>query len=642
MRILVAHNRYKFAGGEDSVMQAETAMLRAHGHTVELLEADNRVIESTRDKVIAAASLFGSRSSYALMQQRIASFLPDVVHLHNWFPLLSPSIIHAAADAGVPVIHTLHNFRMVCAGGSLYRDGAVCHDCMGKALPLGPTLHGCYQQSRLGSAAITAAFAWHRHTDTWDRVTTFLTLTEFQRDLLVQGGVDPARVVIKPNFTRDRGGPGRGEGGYALFVGRLTPEKGIRTALDAWEHHHPGIPFRILGDGPLADEVQRRAARIPGAEYLGHRPSEEVDAHLADALCLVFPSVCYEPFALTIIESFSRGTPVIAARLDSILGLVRDADTGYTFTPDDAEALSSSIRRLHAETRTPMRQRCRAFYESGYTETINYGLLLQVYQDAIRKAARPVQSVDILGVRVDAVNMPQAVDTVHNAITHRRKGYICLTGAHGVIEARRDPELHSVLQQAALVLPDGMPTVWLGRLQGFRQMNRVFGPEFMLEVFASPKLRHARHFFCGGDSGVAEALAASMCARFPPAHICGTFTPPFRPMTEAEERAFELTISAAQPDILWIGLSTPKQELFMARYLPRLQTTLMIGVGAAFLFHTGAIADSPRWVKRSGLQWLHRLLQEPRRLGRRYLTIVPTFLWLALTTRTRTPGRNAC
>lgn len=648
MRVLVAHNRYQFAGGEDSVVRVETAMLRERGHSVELLEADNHAIANTRTKLLAVASLFGSSESYARMRERIDVFRPDVVHLHNWFPLLSPSVVRAAADAHVPVVHTLHNFRMVCAGGSLYRDGTVCHQCVGKSLPLGPIAHGCYRGSRTGSAAVSAAFAYHRAAGTWDGVTTFIALTEFQRDLLVQGGVDAKRLVIKPNFARDRGGAGRGDGGYALFVGRLTQEKGIRTALDAWEKHDIGVPLRIMGDGPLADEVQQRASVLRRIEYLGQRSPEEVDAAMANALCLVFPSVCYEPFALTIIEAFARGTPVVAARLDSILGLVREAETGYTFPPGDESALADAIRGLHenVEAQQTMRATCRAFYESSYTEETNYRLLMQVYDDAAKQMRTTRASADVLGVRVDAVNMQHALACMADAVRLRRKGYVCLAGAHGVMEARRDTALQQIFEQAALVLPDGMPAVWIGRLQGFRTMDRVFGPELMQRVFASGAFEGARHFFCGGQDGVARQLAAEMQRRFPSSIVCGAFTPPFRAMTEEEERNFEQCVAEARPDIVWVGLSTPKQERFMASYLPRLNTTLMVGVGAAFLYHTGSIADSPRWVKRAGLQWLHRLFQEPRRLWRRYLSVVPAFFCLALVqlfTRARSRrGRPAC
>ena len=218
---------------------------------------------------------------------------------------------------------------------------------------------------------------------------------------------------------------------------------------------------------------------------------------------------------------------------------------------------------------------------------------------------------------------------VRLALGSGRKGYICLAGVHGIMEARRDEELRSIFANAYLAAPDGMPTVWIGHLQGLSHMRRVFGPDLMLEVLSRREFSDYTHFFCGGAPGIAEHLRAAMLHRFPWVSIVGTYTPPFRAMTTVEENELVEQIRRLKPDMIWVGLSTPKQERFMARYLPMLETNLMVGVGAAFLYHTGAIKDSPVWVKRAGLQWLHRLLQEPSRLWRRYLVNVPLFLFHA-------------
>jgi N-acetylglucosaminyldiphosphoundecaprenol N-acetyl-beta-D-mannosaminyltransferase len=236
---------------------------------------------------------------------------------------------------------------------------------------------------------------------------------------------------------------------------------------------------------------------------------------------------------------------------------------------------------------------------------------------------------NVLGIGVHAVDMEQAVARIRAEVEEDRKGYVCLAGVHGIMEARRHADLRSILANAVLVAPDGMPTVWMGHLQGLSKMQRVFGPDLMLEVIGRRELSHYKHFLCGGAPGVAEELRNEMLRRFPWASIAGTYTPPFRPMTPEEEDQLATQVRLLRPDIIWVGLSTPKQDRFMVRYLPRLDTKLMIGVGAAFLFHTGAIQDSPAWVKRAGLQWLHRLLQEPARLWRRYLVNVPLFLFQA-------------
>lgn len=236
------------------------------------------------------------------------------------------------------------------------------------------------------------------------------------------------------------------------------------------------------------------------------------------------------------------------------------------------------------------------------------------------------ERANVLGVGVHAIDMEAAVATIGNAIAARKKGYVCVTGVHGVMEAQRDASLRTVFSEALLVVPDGVPTVWMGHLQGLRRMGRIFGPDLMLAVLGSPALRGSSHFLYGGNTGVAQQLQDILRRRFPRARIVGAYTPPFRPLDRAEGAEVRQIIERAQPDIMWIGVSTPKQERFMAEYLPRLNTTLMIGVGAAFDFHTGRLKDSPQWMKRLGLQWLHRLAQEPMRLGKRYLVNNPLFL----------------
>jgi N-acetylglucosaminyldiphosphoundecaprenol N-acetyl-beta-D-mannosaminyltransferase len=242
---------------------------------------------------------------------------------------------------------------------------------------------------------------------------------------------------------------------------------------------------------------------------------------------------------------------------------------------------------------------------------------------------RPGSMANVLGIGVHAVDMEESVARTRLALEQGRKGYICLAGVHGIMEALRNPDLRSIFANAYLSAPDGMPTVWMGHRQGLRFMQRVFGPDLMLEIIGRKELAGYSHFLCGGAPGVAEGLRTEMLRRFPWVSIAGTYAPPFRPMTEEEEQGFVEQIQKLKPDIIWVGLSTPKQERFMSRYLPMLETKLMVGVGAAFLYHTGAIQDSPAWVKQAGLQWLHRLLQEPSRLWRRYFVNVPLFLFHA-------------
>lgn len=237
---------------------------------------------------------------------------------------------------------------------------------------------------------------------------------------------------------------------------------------------------------------------------------------------------------------------------------------------------------------------------------------------------------NVLNVRVDAIHMDGALQRVRQMLDKEHKGYICVAGVHGIMEAQACGNLASAYASADMTIPDGMPLVWVGHAQGHKDMQRVTGPDFMLELFTRPMFASTSHYLYGGEPGVAELLREALLRRSPQARIIGIRTPPFRDLTAAEHAQLIDEIRQLRPDIIWVGISCPKQELFMQNYLPLLDTKIMIGVGAAFDYHTGRIRDSADWVKRAGLQWLHRLIQDPRRLWRRYLRTNPPFIFCIL------------
>ena len=247
-----------------------------------------------------------------------------------------------------------------------------------------------------------------------------------------------------------------------------------------------------------------------------------------------------------------------------------------------------------------------------------------------------IERVNVLGVGVSAINLEMAKQAFAEAIENKKKGYVCVTGVHGIMESQEHVAIRSIHNAAFLCTPDGMPMVWLGRLRGFSHMDRVYGPDLMLDIFSISAARGWKHFFYGGANGVARELKRKLKQRFPGVDIVGTYEPPFRPLDEREEAELISAVDETRPDIIWVGLSTPKQERFMAQYLPKLNTTLMVGVGAAFDFHAGRVRQAPRLIQRSGLDWFFRLCAEPRRLWRRYFKNNPRFVfftfcqWLGL------------
>jgi N-acetylglucosaminyldiphosphoundecaprenol N-acetyl-beta-D-mannosaminyltransferase len=237
------------------------------------------------------------------------------------------------------------------------------------------------------------------------------------------------------------------------------------------------------------------------------------------------------------------------------------------------------------------------------------------------------EHANVLGVAVSAINMERALQLAEAWIGSGENGYVCVTGVHGVMEAQEDMGFLSILNDAAINVPDGMPMTWVGRMQGFKTMDRVYGPDFMLEMCRLSIDRGYRHFLYGGQERVAPLLAERLLERFPGLQIVGTFTPPFRPLNAQEEWDLIQAVTDSKPHMLWVGLSTPKQERFMAAFGARLSVPLLVGVGAAFDIHTGRSKDAPAWMKRAGMQWFHRLLLEPRRLARRYLINNPRFIF---------------
>jgi glycosyltransferase involved in cell wall biosynthesis len=311
------------------------------------------------------------------------------MHVHNFFPLLSPSIYFAAREAGVAVVQTLHNYRLVCPNALLFRDGHVCEDCLGAAVPLPGVVHACYRGSRLATTPVAAMLVAHRALNTWkEKVDAYIAFTEFSRQKMVDGGLPAEKVMVKPNFVHPSPATGLGEGGYALFVGRLSGEKGLSTLLAAWKQLAAEIPLKIAGDGPLADTVRSATKTIPGIEWLGSVPREQVMALMQRAWLLIFPSIVYETFGMSIVEAFAAGLPVVASNLGVMASLVRHGQTGLHFRAGDADDLVAQLRwaRSNPARVQEMRQRARAEFEMKYTAERNHEMLMDIYKRAVQRA----------------------------------------------------------------------------------------------------------------------------------------------------------------------------------------------------------------------------------------------------------------
>jgi glycosyltransferase involved in cell wall biosynthesis len=388
LRVIVVHNHYQQPGGEDVAVQDDYGVLVSRGHQVRLLEATNDHINNFGARVQTALTTVYSPASRRRMAAAILEFKPDLVHVHNFFPVFSPSIDYACNDAGVPVLQTLHNYRLICPNSLLFRDSHVCEDCLSKVFAWPGVLHGCYQGSHLGTAAVAAMASVHRILRTYERrVQAIIVLTEFARHKLVQGGLPAHKLIVKPNFVDVDPGQGAGLGDYVLFAGRLSQQKGVEVLLKAWEVLGARVRLRIAGDGPLIDYVRQRQGGAGGVEYLGYKSRPEITKLMQEARALIFPSLSYEALPRTILESFAAGTPVIASRLGSMESLVEPMQSGLHFAPGDVSDLVRQVNWMldHPQEWQGLRQRTRAVYEARYSAERNYEMLMQIYETALRK-----------------------------------------------------------------------------------------------------------------------------------------------------------------------------------------------------------------------------------------------------------------
>jgi glycosyltransferase involved in cell wall biosynthesis len=403
MKVLLCHCYYQQRGGEDESFDAEARLLEEQGHEVVRFTRQNDAVYGM-GRWQLLRDTFWSRSVFRDVRALIRRVQPEVMHCTNTFPLISPAAYRAAQAEGVPVVQALRNYRLLCPGALFLRNGRVCEDCLGKRLAWPGVRHACYRKSRGGSAVVAALVGAHHVLGTWARaVTLFFTPSAFARQKFLQAGFPAAHIAVKPNFVAPDPGVGPGTGGYAVFVGRLAPEKGITTLLAAWARLRGRLNLKVIGDGPLSGQVREAIRPGSGIEWLGRRPLAEVLHLLGDAAFLVMPSVWYETFGRTIIEAFARGTPVIASRLGAMAELVDDGRTGLLVEAGDPIDLEAKVRQLldDSQALARMRREARAVYERQYTAEVNHHLLLDLYTRALalngaRQPTRTTNPVPLL------------------------------------------------------------------------------------------------------------------------------------------------------------------------------------------------------------------------------------------------------
>ena len=384
LKILLAHNYYQQSGGEDTVFTAEASLLREKGHTVlEYIEDNHRI--PAMNKLDLAIQTVWSQHSYDKLSELIAAEKPDIAHFHNTFPLISPSAYYACRDANLPVIQTLHNYRLICPSAILFRDGHICEDCLARSIPWPAVLHNCYRNSRIQTTVVATMLATHRVLKTWNKlINTYIALTDFSRQKFIAGGLPQEKIVVKPNFVQIAPVTLPARDMSLLFVGRLVPYKGIKTLLSGWASI-PNIPLDMAGDGPMKDALTRQSKNLRNIHWLGTISHEAVLEKMKSALALVFPSECYEGFPMTIIEAMACELPIIAAKLGGASEIISNGVTGLHFNPGDPHDLAKKVHWAweHPNEMAEMGRNARHEYEEKYTAERNYAMSLTIYEHAL-------------------------------------------------------------------------------------------------------------------------------------------------------------------------------------------------------------------------------------------------------------------
>lgn len=378
IRVLVVHNAYQHRGGEDTVVEAEVALLRSRGHDVQEYRRDNAEI-ARRSRVGVVAETFWSGRTTSDIAEIVHRARPDIIHVHNTFPLVSPSLYWAASRAGVPIVQTLHNFRLFCPQAMFLRDGKVCEDCLGR-LPFNGIRHGCYRESRAQTAVLASMLMFHRTIGTYaNKVSRYIALNDFCRRKFIEGGLPADRIVTKPNFV-DFDLPQTFERSGFLFVGRLSQEKGIATLANAFSEVNDAT-LRVAGTGPEVDQLQGR----DGIALLGGLSGDQVREEMSRSSALVLPSIWYENFPRTLVEAFGCALPVIASRLGALAELVEDGKTGLLFEPGNAKDLAKKMRwaNENPDRMAEMGANARRVYEENYTADRNYAALMEIYNGVL-------------------------------------------------------------------------------------------------------------------------------------------------------------------------------------------------------------------------------------------------------------------
>jgi len=647
MRILLVHNYYQSTSpsGEDTVFKNELELLRSNNISVIEYNKSNDSVINGVDKIKTNIIAKWSKQSYDEITSLIRKEKPDIVHFHNIWYLISPSAYYACQDLNVPVVQTLHNFRLFCINGLLLNNGRVCEKCIAGS-PYRGAVNRCYRQSLFYSFPIASILQTHQSMKTWNmQIDAFISLSEFSKKKYIQYGLPVDKIFIKPNFYMNPAKPSYSNYGFGLFAGRLSREKGIDILLNASNilssvDENKKILIKIVGDGAQGGSIKDRInnEKINNVELLGLKNHSDVIDLIKNSRFIALPSICYEGFPLVIGEAYACGKPIITSRLGAMAELVEDGKTGLLFEPGNARDLADKIRWMydHEDECIQMGKNARKVFEEKYTAEKNFEILMNIYKTVLDRKARsrvkiqvnnsyPKQS-NVNRVKFQPMALNQTMNRVGDIGYKRNGDYFSFSNIHLFIEGHKNKDVKNALNNAVANFPDGKGISLSLKILGVRFKGRVRGSDMMQKVCEYAQLHNRKIFLYGNTIRVLERLQIKLKELYPGINIVGAISPPFRELIAQEDREIINQINKADPDFLFVSLGAPKQELWMAAHKGKIKA-LQFGVGAAFDFIAGTVKEAPKWMQQHALEWLYRLPQQPRKTIKRMM-LVPQMWWL--------------
>ncbi len=670
MKVFQIYNEQRSAfGGEPAVVEATMRVLAENGHQARLIMKSSRCLE--RSVFRRACAFWGgiyNVRAYREMRRLLEEDRPDVVHVHSVYPMFSPSIMAACRRARVPVVMTIHSNILTCPTWYHVYKGRTCEECVG-GREYRCILKNCRENIPESVAYALRSAVARRFRLFQENVDVFLAPTPFAKSKLVQAGFDGERIAVVPNPAAIGNldcEPAAGE--YVAFAGRISAEKGIGVLLAA-AARLPEIPFQVAGDGPILTEMTRRAT--PNVKFVGRLPLDRLVEFYRSSRVVAVPSITYETFNVVAAEAMALGLPVVASRIGGLPYVVEDGQTGLLFEPGNAADMAAQLRRLwdNPELRRGMGAAGRRKAMLQYTPEAYYRNLMTAYEMARmrsnrgsgycsagsqntqpepvfeagenqgarslvgaghqratpstklpRTTTRQFKTIRFLGLDLHCISYRDMFALIDMWIgaPDRQGRSVALINVNCCVSGLLDRRVRSIYQHADLLGIDSMPFLRIARLFKNQQSDRLYAPDMMLEAARQAPNRGYKFFFYGGVPGAAEAMSAKLRELSPELQVAGVFSPPFRELTPEEDDGICRRIAASGANIVWVGLGSPKQDIWIAQHRQKLPGCVLIAAGATFDFFSGRIRQAPPWIRAAGLEWVYRLFQDPARLWKRY------------------------